>query len=50
MLHLISVVLVAPMALMLARLSPMLEPNAREVAFFSGFLFALLATHSEPVV
>ena len=49
-LHLVSVVLVARIALMLARLSPMLERNAREVAFFSGLFFAVLATHSEPVV
>ena len=49
-LHLISAVLVARVALMLARLSPKFERSAREVAFFSGLFFALLATHSEPVI
>ncbi len=48
-LHLISAVLVAQIALMLAPLSPMLERNAQEVAaFFSGFIFALLATLNRP--
>ena len=49
-LHLISAVLVAQIVLVLARLSARLEKNAREIAFFSGLFFAVLATHSEPVI